>query len=906
MSWLSRLKNALHPRRLDEDLAEEFRDHLEQRAAAFRAKGLNSQEAQKEAHMRFGSVTRLKEESRAFRLLAWLDGTIQDVRYGWRGMCNSRPFAVTAVLSLALAIGAITAIYSIADAAVLRPLPVRAPDQLFTLSWPEPANPGTPAGTERDSFSYPEFVRFVDATKSLARLGLFSGPFRAEMKTLKPDAPIENINRAYISGEAFDILGIRPAMGGFFSKEQDRIQQGRALAVISYEFWERRFRRDPTVVGRRILVDDKELEIIGVTPKGFWGVKPGKFVDVWLPGTLFAPYVLRNPGAYWLQIIGRLAPGISPERVQAQLQPPFHDFQAQLVKLFPAMPDVIKKQFLQSKIRLHSAATGISDLRKTFLRPLWILFGVAAGILLMACANVASLLLARSTARGSEMAMRVALGAERIRLIRQMLTESLILSLMAGALGWLLARSAGPMLVRLLSTTRDPLQLALAIDTRVLFFCIAVSSLSAVLFGLIPAWQASGVQPVRGLRATTGRIGSLRLGKFMVSIQVVCAFCLITIGAAFLFSLGNLLRVNPGFDPQNVAVLSLTAEAAKNSVMWLGGQQPGQARLRNHMLQLQQAVASQPGVQAAALAWWLNFGGGGWLEQIFVPDKGPSKEEEILYPVSRGYFAALHIPFVAGRDFKPTDNSSGQPAPAIVNEAFVRKYFNSANPLGREFSYVSRMDHRSARQMIVGVVADTRYYNLRSAATPIAYLPINGNTAFTLYVRSPLPLGRIMRIVDREARRLGSDMQVHEVTNLETIIGNTLMREKLLAGMGGAFAFFGLLLAAIGLFGLANYSVGQRTKEIGIRMALGARRTQIVSLVLNDLTALMSLGIIVGLAGGLSILSVVKSLLFGIGTADLRVTGTAIGLLLLTGLLAAGLPAHRAATVDPMLALREE
>ncbi len=400
MSLLSRLKNALYPRRMDEDLAEEIRDHLERRAAALRAKGLNSEQAQRVAHVRFGNVARLKEESRAFRLLAWLEGTIQDVRYGWRGMCRSRAFAVIAVLSLALAIGAITAIYSIADAAVLRPLPVRAPDQLFTLSWPEPADPGTPAGTERDSFSYPEFLRFVEATKSLARLGLFSGPFRAEMKTLTPDAPIENINRAYISGEAFDILGIHPAMGSFFSKEQDRLPQGRGLAVLSYNFWERRFQRDPTVVGRRIVIDDKEVEIIGVTHNRFWGVEPGKFVDVWLPGTLFAPYVLRNPGAYWLQIIGRLAPGISPEQVQAHLQPPFHDFQAQLVKLFPAMPDVIKKQFLQSKIRVHSATTGVSDLRNTFLRPLWILFGVAAGILLMACANVASLLLARSTARG--------------------------------------------------------------------------------------------------------------------------------------------------------------------------------------------------------------------------------------------------------------------------------------------------------------------------------------------------------------------------------------------------------------------------------------------------------------------------------------------------------------------------
>lgn len=275
MPWLSRLKNALHPHRMDEDLAEEIRDHLERRAATLYASGLNHEQAQREAHARFGNVTRLKEESRAFHLLAWLDGTIQDARYGWRGMCKSRAFAVTAVLSLALAIGANTAIYSIADAAVLRSLPVRAPDQLFTLSWPEPANPGTPAGTERDLFSDAEFLRFIDATKSLARLALFSGPFRAQMKTLKPDAPVQTINRAYVSGEGFDILGIRPEIGDLFSKEGDRIPQGRALAVISYKFWESRFRRDPNILGQRIAIDGKEVEIIGVTRKGFWGVEPG-------------------------------------------------------------------------------------------------------------------------------------------------------------------------------------------------------------------------------------------------------------------------------------------------------------------------------------------------------------------------------------------------------------------------------------------------------------------------------------------------------------------------------------------------------------------------------------------------------------------------------------------------------
>ncbi len=912
MSWLSRLKNALNPRRLDEDLGDEFRDHLERRAAALHATGLGREEAQRQARARFGNVTRLREQSRTFRLWNWLDTTVQDARYGWRGMCKAPVFATTAVLSLGLAIGANTATYSIVDAAMLRPLPVYKPDRLFTLSWPEPEDPGTPSGTERNSFSYPEFLRFVDATKSVARLGFSSGPFRTEMTTLKPDAPIEKINRAWISGQSFDILGVRPIIGRLFSKEEDRVPQGRALAVISYDFWQRRFQRDPHILGQRVSMDGQEVEIIGVAQEGFWGVEPGKFVDVWVPGSLHDPRILTNPGAYWLQIIGRFAPGTSPEQIEARLQPPFHDFQGQLMKLFPAMPEGIKKQFLESKIRVHSAARGISgmyDFQKTFSRPLWIVFSVAAGIFLIACANIASLLLARSTARATEMAMRVALGAGRMRLVRQMLTESLILSFAAGALGWSLARSIGPLLVHLLSTNNNPVQFVLSLDSRVLFFCTAVSALSAVLFGLAPAWQASSTQPVRSLRASPGQVSKLRLGKSFVSVQVACAFCLVAVGAAFLFSLGNLLRVNPGFDAENVAVLSLTTEAAKqgrNSVMWLDSHEPAQVRLRNQMFELQQAVASQRGIQSAAMAWWLNFGGGGWMEQIFVPGKGPSKTEELLFPVSTDYFATLRIPLLAGRDFMRSDDSAGQPVPAIVNEAFARKYFNSINVLGREFSYISRMNNSRAREMIVGIVADTRYYSLRTAAAPIVYLPINGNTAFTLYVRSTLPLGQIMRIVGPQADRIGAGMQIHEITTLETIVGNTLLREKLLAGIAGAFALVGLLLAAIGLFGLLNYAVGRRTKEIGIRIALGARRAQVFALVLKDVAALTGAGMVAGLAGTLAILAIVKSLLFGIKTADPFVTGAAIGVLIGTGFLAASLPAYRAATVDPTRALREE
>ena len=888
MSWLSRLKNAMNSRRLDEDLGEEMRDHSERRAAALRAKGVAAAEARRQADVRFGNLTRLREESRGIRLWAGLEGTLQDLRYAWRGLRKAPAFAATAVLSLALAIGANTAIYSIVDAAILRPLPVPKPSELFRLSWPGASDPGGPPAAERNSFSYPMYLQFAAVSKSAARLTLFSFRQRVEAQDPSPGAPVEKITRQFVSEDAFEALGVRPAAGRLVMPAHT------AVVVLSYDYWKRHFQADPAIVGRNLRIDLQTYEIVGVAREGFFGVEPGRFVDVWLPASLYDARALVDPGWNWFQIVGRLLPGVSREQVQARLQPSFHQFQLARVNRVSTMPLSIRKQFLGSAIQVHGAPTGVTDFQKIFGRALWIVFGVAAGILLIACANVASLLLARSTARAAEMAMRISLGAARTRLVRQMLTESLLLSLIAGALGWLVARSGGPLLVSLLSRDSDPVEFALAIDTRVLLFCIGVSMASAVFFGLVPAWQASGVQPVVSLRSSAGQAAKLRMGKVFVTIQVACAFCLVMAGAAFLFSLGKLFRVDPGFDARNVAVVDITAETRKET-------EEAQLSL---MAQLQSRIASESGVEAAALAEWSIFQGTGWDQQIVIPGKGPSERQEIFYPVSAGYFATLRTRLLSGRDFATRDSRATGLKPAIVNAAFARKYFNSLDVLGREFGHLlgRSIEHR----VIVGVASDAHYNDLRTSAEPTVYVPAQGSDAFVLYIRSPLPLGALVRMLEREAHAIGSGTRVREVMTLETIVGNTLLREKLLAAVGGAFAFFGLLLAAIGLFGLLSYSVGRRTKEIGIRAALGAQRTEIISLLLKDVGGLVSGGLLIGLAGALALMSLLQSLLFGIRVVDPLVIGTAMGLFLATGLLAASLPAHRAAMVDPMLALREE
>ncbi|MBV9678723.1 MAG: ABC transporter permease, partial [Acidobacteriaceae bacterium] len=730
-------------------------------------------------------------------------------------------------------------------------------------------------------------------------LAMFGYPNRAEVRRKDAVSLAHKVTTQFVSADAFDVLGITPALGRFFSKTEDRIPGNRKLAILSYDYWQKRFSSDPAVLGRLIRIEADPYEIIGVTRKGFFGIETGRFIDIWMPASLYKAEALNDPGWNWLRIFGRLAPGISREQLKARLQPTFHRFQEERIKRVPTMPESIRQQFMRMEIRVHSGAIGISDFRRTFERPMWIVLAVSTGMLLIACANVASLLLARATVRSAELAMRVSLGASRRRLIRQLLTESLLLSLLAGAAGWLLARWTAPALIALLSIDTDPIRFDLHMDTRVLFFSIAASTIAAVLFGLIPAWQSSSARPVEALRSSSGQAGKLRLGRFFVAAQVACAFCLVMAGAAFLFSLYNLVNVDTGFDAHHVAVLSMTTDTNK---------QP-EKRQRQLMDQLLERITRQPEVKSAAIAKWPIFGGGGMSNQILLPGKPPSEREEIFYLVSPKYFTTLRTPLLRGRDFQTQDDEFTQPIPAIVNRAFTRRYFDAINPLGQEF--IRPDEKKPMHHIIVGEVANAYYGNLRNGPEPIIYVPLiyappDAPKSFALYVRSSLDLGSVSRLVSREARAIGSGMQIREMTALETLVGNTLLREKLLAGIGGVLAFLGLVMAAIGLFGLLNYSVARRTKEIGIRAALGAQKGEIISLVMKDLFILLGVGLAVGLASSLATMQLFRSLLFGIRPADPVVMATAAGIFLLAACIAGGLPARRAASVDPLVALRHE
>ena len=657
------------------------------------------------------------------------------------------------------------------------------------------------------------------------------------------------------------------------------------MVVLSYDYWQRRYGGDTAAIGRTIIVSGRPYSILGVARAGFSGAEPGKFVDVWLPITLADPGIFTQPGYRHFHLIGRLAPGVTREQLAARLQPAFHRHQE--ARIGNGMPLAMQQQLRGMTILARSGAGGVSAFRRDYSRPLWILLGVAACILLIACANVASLLLARSTARSAEMALRVSLGARRARLVRQLLTESLLISLLAGLGGWLLARGAAPVLVAMVSNPRNPVRLDLAMDTRVLFFCVAICGFSALFFGLLPAWQASGQLPMTSLRHAGGQAGRLRLGRLFVSVQVAFALCLITGGAGFLFSLRNLTAVETGFDPNGVTVLRIANSPQRDRQLAL-------------LHQMQMRVAALPDVEGAATAWMAIFSGGRRAQGVVLPGQAPSGRQEIFYRVSPGYFATLRTPLLAGRDFEVRDDET-EPVPTIVNLVFARRYFGTESVLGREF----RRDD-GVRHQIVGVAANSHYGDLRGGPEAIVYFPMKPPMSYTLYVRSTLDTTAVARMVQREAKSLGGGVRVMEFTSLQSQVGGTLLKEKLLAGIGAAFAFLGLLLAAIGLFGLLNYSVARRTREIGIRGALGARRIELYGLVMKDLAGMIAGGMVAGLAGALLLMRITGSLLFGIRPADPLVIGSSVAAFLAAAAIAGGLPARRAASIDPVAALRHE
>jgi predicted permease len=909
-------RNLLRRESADAELDKEVESYFDLQVERLAATGLSIEEARRTVRAQLGAPGQVKERVRDVRAGHAIETTFQDLRYAVRTLRKTPAFTLTAILSLGLAIGANTAIYSIMDAALLRPLPVPEPDRLFTLTTLQIQEPGKERPLEDVAWSYPVFQQFRAAAGDSARLALFNTAQPFDIQIPNKDAKVEKAICQYVSGDAFDILGVPAALGRVFTNAEDRIPWGHPYLVISYDYWQRRFQGDPGVLGRHVQIGRHFFTIVGVARKGFFGVEPGKFADIWMPAMMYSKAAFNNPTWGWFRIFGQLAPGTTLARLRSRLDPVFHAYELDLVARFPMTPAPMQRQYRDRPLLIHPAPAGASNFQRDFSRPLWVVLCAGAGLLLIACANIASLLLARGAARAGEIAMRVSLGATRSRVIRQLLTESLLLSFTAGLLGWLIAQAAAPALIAMLSESDHPVRFMLSMDTRVLLFCAAVSSCAAVLFGLIPAWRASATGltgALHGLRTTASR---LVLGRAFTAIQAAFAFVLIIAGASFLFSLRNLLAVDTGFNPHNVIVAGVSTELSDVS------QKP---ELNVFLDELQRRIEAQPGVLAAAVSYWgALFQGGHTSTQVTVP--GRPDHQEYTMAASPRYFAAMQLPLLAGREFEQADrdyhtNGPRQqmvgnevlpqyfgnedpalgPRPTIVNQAFAQRYYGNENPLGKVF----RTPGNPSRE-IIGVVANAPYGSLREGPQPIMYFVTRGTNYVDVYIRSRLDQASVIKMVEREVEAMGHGTRVRDVAVLDTLIGDTVLRERLLAGIGGTFACMGLLLAAIGLFGLLNYSVERRTKEIGIRAALGARALSLAGLVIRDLAVPTAGGIAAGLACSLVLMRYVQSLLFGVQPADPHVMVTGAAVFLCAAIAAGGLPAWRAAAIDPIAALRHQ
>ena len=829
----------------------------------------------------------------------------QDLRYALRAFAKSPAFALVVVLTLALGIGANTAIFTLMDQVLLRSLPVRAPERLVVLDAPGPFSGFSHQHSDNLApLSHPMFEGLRDRSTSLS--GVLAH-FTAAIH-LTAANQTDSVHGDLVSGTFFDVLGLRPSAGRLLSPDDDKMPGGHPVVVLGHGFFERRFGGDPKVVGQSVLVNGHPMTVVGVAPPGFHGVEVGESVDVFVP-LMMQPQViptwrrgLRDWRARWLTVMARLKDGVSLDQASAELNVVYRQLLQEDLQHLESKSERFRTAFAGKHLDVLPGGRGTSGLRDQSKTPLLVLMGMVGLVLLIACANVANLLLARASARQKELALRLALGASRGRLVRQLLAESLLLSLAGGGVGILLASWTGDLLLRALPFEQATRVLTAQPDLRVGAFALVVSLGTAVLFGLAPAFQATRLDLAHTLKGEAasllGGSAPFRFRKGLVVAQVALSLLLLVGAGLFTRSLMNLRALNPGFEPERV--LSFSVNPALNDY---------RAERRLSVLKrLLEEVSAEPGVRAASLSDIPLMTNDDASSTIKVEGYA-AKDDEDMNPnnatVAPGFFRTLGVPLVAGRDF---DDADGPEAPrvAVVNETFARYFFGDKEPLGRRFAFTR--DEKTLVE-IVGLVRDGKTASLREEPKRFLYLPYTqaeDRGGVTFYARTagePEAAGPRMREI---VRRVDPMLPVTEVKSMRAQIRESLFVERLEAGLSASFGLLATVLAALGLYGVMSYAVALRTREIGIRVALGADRRTVLGMVLGEVGLLAGLGMALGLPGGYGLGRLLEAQLFGLTARDPLTFGLATGTLLLAAAVAAFLPALRATRVEPMVALRYE
>ena len=884
-----RLRTLLKSRRLDRELDEELRYHIDLEVERNVKVGMSPPDARRATMQSLGAASQIQEECRDERRAAWFTGIGRDLQYALRNLRRMPGFAIAVVVTLGLGIGANTAVFSIADALLFRALPLPQPERLFQVLQPD--CPGLTCYGEL--FAISDFAEMRGRVAGYADLAAQTEP-RQAMASLDGGQE-EPVRRAAVSGHYFAVLGIEAAIGRGIGSEGGDESSRAPLAVISYGLWKRRFDADPAVLGRTIRVGKTIFQIAGVAQAGFVGIDLGTPTDLWTP-LAFEPAGPRS--ARSVRLVGRPKTSATMAQVTAPLQAVLHQRMVEMVGRAHDFPQSLLNRILRLQIKLIPAGGGISPFRGEAGSPLFIMFGLVGLVLLMACATVGTLFEARHSARQGEMAVRMSIGAGRWRLIRQLLTEALLFAGAAAALGFALARWTQPVLLALLTPFGAPLELPSQADGRVLAFTAGIAALAVLLFALGPAWRSSTVNPLHALRFGASFTSSerIRRGKLAVVLQVSISMVLVLGAGAFVRTLIHLSHANTGFDRQNVVVAGVRFRGVDH----------GQ-RLARAWKELQQRVAAIPGVESASLSSGSPFDGASGNGLLRIPGLPSNNQGGLFFLASPGFFQTTGMRIVQGRDFEARDLEPGAAPVALVSESLSRDVFSGSSPVGRTFSNLEDSPPRWVT--IVGVVRDIKFGNLRDTSPHVTYLPYN-------WPRPPQVLSVVLRArrdaaalggaLRREAGLTDPDLAVGQIISQTRLIDESLTRERLLATVGVFFGVLAVLMAVIGIYGITSYTVSRRTQEIGIRMALGAPRAAVLTMILKESALVVAAGAAVGLAISLAAERLVAGLLFGARAADPAALLTAVLFVLLVTAAAAFHPALRAANINPIRALRCE
>lgn len=829
---------------------------------------------------------------------------LADLRLALRSLRRSPLFSLVAILSLALGIGANTAIFTLIDQILLRKLPVRAPEQLVML-YQQGNHNGSNMGTRMHS--YPLYQDLQQKAEPLQEVLCR----RLVPASVSVDNQTERVLAEMVSGNYFTMLGVRPAVGRVFSsQEDDQVYAGHPVVVLGYDYWVNRFGRDPGVVGRTIRVNNAAMTIVGVSAAGFAGLDPAEAPQIRVPIQM-KPVMLPewtwlhvdDRRSRWVQVFGRLKPGYTVESARAPLQGLFTQIRTYEMTL-PAAKDwspYSREQFMKGLLRVDTAAMGFSGLRNDFSTALIVLMCMVGLVLLIACANVANLLIARAFMRQREIAVRLSLGASRGRLVQQLLVESLTLSFAGAAIGIFLAVLLTRSLLTLIPSGSAPLLISARPDLRILAFTLTLTSLTGILFGLVPALRASRVDLWETLKATVGSIagggGSLLLRKGLVTAQVALSFLLLFGAGLFARSLQNLQTTETGVALDNLVTFQLSPALSDYDV----------PRTMQLYQELQERLRTSPGVKSAAFAAVPILSGSEWDSSTSVEGHTPKDGEDMqayMNALSPGYFATMQIPVLEGRDFTVADLKENSKV-AIVNRRFAEHFFPGRSALGKRLGRGTGPKTKLDVE-IVGVVADSLYEGPREGVRRQVFVPNWGKSSAAFYVRTQTASSSAYNLIRNELKRLDASMPLYELKTLESQLDETLLTDRLIALLSAGFGLLATLLASIGLYGVMAFAVARRRKELGIRLALGAQPGVVVWLVMKEVLLLLAIGLAVGLPAALGLGRYVSSQLYGIEGHDPWVAGATMALLTIVSAVAGLIPAHRASRINPILALRHE